>query len=383
MTKKTLSIVFGMLLIIFSTHTACDEKPQEEQIIPPYQFLIGAYTEDLNQGIGLLTFDPDKGVFEAKIIRDGVNNPSFVIANHAQTLVFAVEETTGESGGKIKVFSWDRQTNSLELLDEKPSYGDHPCYIALDAKEEFLVVGNYSGGNFSVYSISSGKLEHLQTIQHEGQSVVPSRQDKAHVHATVFHPNNKQLLVADLGTDKIHLYDFHKDDVVPFKPSNPPYFEVEAGVGPRHLVISDNGSQLYLIHELAAEVGVYRYKEGKISHDQTIPLTNSTFVGNVGAAEIRISEDGRFLYASNRGDANTISAFKIDKNGGLEHVQTLSSGGLMPRNFALSKDGKFVFVANQASNNITVFERNQNNGQLKQLSLEAIFTKPVYLFGLD
>ena len=384
MTKKNLSIVYGLLLlIILGMYTSCDEKPQEEQIMPPYQFLIGSYTDGLDQGIGLLTFDPDKSIFEAKIIRDRVSNPSFVITNRAQTLVFAVEETSGESGGKIKVFSWDRQTNTMEILDEQPTYGDHSCYIALDGKEEFLVVGNYSGGNFSTYSITAGKLTHVQTVQHEGQSIVTSRQEKAHVHATVFHPNNKQLLVADLGTDKIHLYDFHKDFAVPFNLGNTPYFEVEAGAGPRHLVVSENGLHLYLIHELTAEIGVYSYKEGQISHDQTIPLTNPTYIGNIGAAEIRISEDGRFLYASNRGDANTISTFKIDKNGRLEHVQTLSSGGLMPRNFALSKDGKFVFVANQASNNITVFERNQNNGQLKQLPLEVRFNKPVYLFGLD
>jgi 6-phosphogluconolactonase len=152
-------------------------------------------------------------------------------------------------------------------------------------------------------------MDHVQTYQHEGQSINPDRQGSAHVHSVVFHPNGKQLLVGDLGTDKIHLYDFNPGYAVPFNNSNPPHFEVSAGAGPRHLTVHPNGSPVYLIHEMTAEIGVYAYNSGTLSELQTLPLTEDDFVGGVGAAEVRLSPNARFLYASNRGDANDISVF--------------------------------------------------------------------------
>lgn len=362
---------------------ACDNKPQEEKVETTYSFLIGTYTDNESQGIGLLNFDPDKNVLDVLVMASGIQNPSFVLSNNAQTLVFAVEEIGGENGGKVKSFRFDRQNNSLELIDEKDTNGDHPCYLALDEKEEFLVAGNYSGGNFSVYKIQEGNLQPVQTIQHEGQSINPDRQEKAHVHSTVFHPEGKYLLVGDLGTDKIHIYKFNPSFAVPFNHSNPAYFEVEPGSGPRHLAIHPNGSRIYLVHELTADIGVYSFENGQVGYVESFPLTGNDFVGNVSAAEVRMSPDAKHVYVSNRGDANEISVFKILGNGNLEWIERVKTGGDMPRNFILTKDGKYLLAAHQASNNITVFERNAQTGKLTRLALEANINKPVYFFGLD
>lgn len=380
MRKITYSLF--LLIILFMTYS-CDESPQEEKIEPVYSFLLGAYTDSEDQGIGLLTFNPEKNILQTQILAAGASNPSFVISNRAQTLVFAVEEIGGENGGKVKSFKFDRQSNTLELLDTKDTFGDHPCYLSLDAKGEILVVGNYSGGNFSSYKINEGILTHIQTYQHEGQSINPARQEKAHVHSTVFHPNGKQLLVGDLGTDKIHLYDFNPTFAVPFNNSDPGYLEVAAGAGPRHLAIHPSGSPVYLIHEMTAELGVYSYDSGKMSNIQVLPLTGDDFVGNVGAAEVRISPDAKFVYASNRGDANEITVFEIGKTGELTFVERVKTGGENPRNFVITSDGKFLLVANQSSDSIIVFERSLKTGKLKKTGAETKFHKPVYLFGLD
>jgi len=377
-------IAYSLLLFtIFIMTYSCDDSPQEEKVEPAYSFLLGAYTDSEEQGIGLLTFNPDKNILQTQVIATGVSNPSFVISNRAQTIVYAVEETAGENGGKVKSFKFDRQNNTLELLDTKDTYGDHPCYLSLDAKEEFLVVGNYSGGSFSAYKIHDGMMDHVQTYQHEGQSIDPARQEKAHVHSTVFHPNGKQLLVGDLGTDKIHLYDFNPTYAVPFNNSDPGYIEVAAGAGPRHMAIHPNGSPVYLIHEMTAEIGVYIYEAGKMSKIQVLPLTGEDFIGNVGAAEVRISPDSKFLYASNRGEANEITVFEIEKNGTLTFVERVKTGGENPRNFVITSDGKFLLVGNQSSGKIAVFERNLNTGKLSKTGAETKFNKPVYFFRLD
>lgn len=372
-----------ILLAVCIMINSCDESPQEEQVENKYEFLVGAYTDLDEDGIGLLNFDPERNLISAKVIGAEVKNPSFVVSNKAQTLVFAVEETGGENGGKVKSFKFDRQQNTLELLDTKDTFGNHPCYLSLDPKEEFLVVGNYSGGNLSVYKVSEGMLEHVQTIQHEGQSVVSGRQDRPHVHSVVFHPNGKQMLVGDLGADKIFIYDFNPTYAVPLQPASTPYLEVSPGAGPRHLAVHPNGKTIYLIHEISAELGVYSYDEGKMAKKQIAQLTGEEFVGNVGAAEVRISPDGKFVYASNRGDANDISVFAIGGNGNVTFVERIGTGGDTPRNFAITKDGEYLLAANQASGSIVVFERNQKTGRLTQTKFVASFKKPVYLFGLN
>ena len=116
-----------LVLLLAFWAISCEQEIQHEaMMISPYSFLIGAYTGQDSEGIGLLEFDPENQVLRTQIIAKGVQNPSFVISNKAQTLVFAVEEIAGENGGKVKSFQFDRENNTLKLLDSQDSYGDHP-----------------------------------------------------------------------------------------------------------------------------------------------------------------------------------------------------------------------------------------------------------------
>ena len=198
----------------------------------------------------------------------------------------------------------------------------------------------------------------------------------------IIHPNNKQLLVADLGTDKIHIYDVDFSNTTPITEANPAYFKVASGSGPRHMAIHPNGKVLYLVHELTGEVGVYSYQNGVITHFSTHALTVSKRKGYVQAAEIRLSHDGRFIYVSNRGDANNLSVFKVELNGDLNLIQQISTGGRTPRNFNLSLDGHFLLVANQDSNEIRVFERDLVTGRLEMSPSKVKINKPAYVFPL-
>lgn len=248
------------------------------------------------------------------------------------------------------------------------------------------MVSNYSGGNVTVIPVDQeGNLSSkIQVIQHEGSSINPGRQQAPHVHSAVFHPTEERVFVADLGTDKIYLYDVVDNDTAPLSPATPEAFSVEAGAGPRHLIFNEAGDRLYLIHELTAEVGVYAYEQGQISHIETHPLTPEDFVGEVGAAEVRISPDGKYLYASNRGDANTLTAFAINADTGrLTEVQQVSSEGVAPRNFAITADGKFLLCGNQNSDEIIVFKRDLENGTISRSQVAVSVSKPVYFYFLD
>jgi 6-phosphogluconolactonase len=145
------------------------------------------------------------------------------------------------------------------------------------------------------------------------------------------------------------------------------------------MVFNAAGDKLYLINEITAEVGVYAYNKGELKHLSTHKLTGDEFKGKVGAAEVRLSPDEKFLYASNRGEANELICFKIVDNGELTHVQTITSEGEAPRNFNITNDGKYLIAGNQNSNTIRVFKRDLDSGELKLTVAQFDIHKPVYI----
>lgn len=349
-----------------------------------YLFLLGTYTEKPEEGIKLIEFDPEAEVLKTIHVASDIHNPSFVIANTNQTLVFATEEDGSERGGKVTSFKLDKEKGTLEKINSVFTQGDSPCHISLDPSERFLVVSNYSGGNVTVIPVDpKGNLSSdIQVIQHEGSSINPDRQNAPHVHSAVFHPSENRVFVADLGTDKIYLYDLNQNDAAPLSLAEA--FAVEGGVGPRHLIFNESGDRLYLIHELTAEVGVYAYEEGELSHLETHSLIAEDFTGEVGAAEVRFSPDGGYLYASNRGEANTITVFSVNpEDGRLTEIQHISSQGQAPRNFDITPDGKYLLCGNQNSDEIIVFERNQGDGKITPTQISVSINKPVYFYFLD
>ena len=377
---------FLSFIFLYACGSKSNQHRTQAAMNQKYLFLLGTYTEKPEEGINLLSFDPEQGKIEIQHVASDIDNPSFVIANTAQTLVFSTEETSSEQGGKVTSFKLNKASNTLEKINSVFTQGGSPCHISLDPTERFLVVSNYSGGNITVIPVDKkGNLSsEVQVIQHEGSSVNPSRQKAPHVHSAVFHPKEKRVFVADLGTDKIYLYDVTDNDTAPLSPATPEAFAVEPGAGPRHILFNETGDRLYLIHELTAEVGVYAYEEGELSHLETHSLIDEGFTGEVGAAELRFSPDGDFLYASNRGEANTITAFSVNhEDGSLTQIQQVSSYGEAPRNFIITPDGKFMLCGNQNSNEIIVFNRNQEDGKMEPSQISFSVNKPVYFYFLD
>ncbi len=368
-----------LIIALFAYGTSATPLVSHE-ILSTSTYLIGTYTEAKNQGIELLSLDQTNMVLSSKVVASIIKNPTFVIANRSRTHVYTVESIPN---GKLRTYGFNQGQPTLELLGETDSLGDHPCYIALDNSERLLAVANYESGSFSIYGVDSlGGLHFKQSVQHSGKSINKQRQNSAHVHSMIFHPNGKQLLVADLGTDKIHIYDLDYSKAAPVTQATPAHFSVAAGSGPRHMVMHPDGKLLYLVHELTGEIGVYFYENGQIRHASTYSLSTAQFKGHVQAAEIRLSPDGKFIYVSNRGDANNMSVFQADLEGGLSLIQQISTGGRTPRNFNLSPDGHFLLVANQDSDEIRLFKRDLVTGRLSKTSARVDIKKPAYIFSL-
>jgi 6-phosphogluconolactonase len=165
----------------------------------------------------------------------------------------------------------------------------------------------------------------------------------------------------------------------PLSPAEQEFIAVKPGSGPRHLTFHPKSKFVYLIHEMAGMITVFDYKDGKLSEKQTITMLSPDFKGKVGAADIHVSPDGKFLYGSNRGEANEIVIYSIDKKGMLTFVGRQTTQGKNPRNFAIDPSGKYLLVANQDNNEIVFFTRDQKTGLLTPSGAKIQVNKPVCL----
>jgi len=203
-----------------------------------------------------------------------------------------------------------------------------------------------------------------QLIQDSGSSVVKDRQQGPHVHNAILTNNEKYLLYTDLGTDKVNIMRYKASKTPPLTPADPASISVAPGNGPRHLVFSEGDKYLYLIQEIGGFINTYSYNNGNLKQIQTLNMLTPAMKGNIGSAAIKISPDGRFLYASNRGNANDIVQYAIDQNNGtLTFVSRTSSLGKGPRDFVIDPSGKFLVVANQNSDSIFVYRLDPATGK--------------------
>jgi 6-phosphogluconolactonase len=278
-------------------------------------------------------------------------------------------------------YDFNTTTGTLTKLNEQASGGDDPCYVLVDHTNKWVFVGNYSSGSFSVLPImADGSLGAAKTIiKHSGSGTDKSRQEKPHVHATVISPDNRYLFVPDLGIDKIMIYRFDAKDGK-LKPAKKAFAATKPGAGPRHFTFHPNGKFAYIIEELTGSVSVFRYnaKTGELKTVQNITSLPVGFTGEAGSADIHLSADGRFLYASNRGQSNTIAIYSVHPTDGklslLGHQSTLGKG---PRNFSITPDGKQLIVANQGSDELVIFNRNVETGMLTDSGKRISVPTPV------
>ncbi len=338
----------------------------------------GTYTDSGSKGIYVYQFNAANGTASLLSSTDSVANPSYLTVSADRKYVYAVNET---HPGYVSSFSFNKKNAKLSFINSQQTGGFDPCYVTNDNSDKWLIVANYTGGSVAVFPVSkNGYLEpRRQLIQDSGSSVNKDRQEKAHVHSTIFSPDQKFLFTPDLGMDKVMIYKFNPSLMKPLVPASPAYEKTMDGEGPRHFVFHPNKKYAYLISELSGAVSAYNYHDGKLKKFQHIETHPEDFKGVIGSADIHVSPDGMFLYVSNRGDENTITIFSIDNTGRLKLLGYQSTMGKTPRNFIIDPTGNYLLVANQGGDNIIIFKRDKKTGMLIETGNEIKVPRPVCL----
>lgn len=346
------------LFVHFGTYTRGDSK--------------GIYTYRMNLADGSLT---EVGVAETV-------NPSFLAVHPGGDYLYAVGEISdfeGKKAGAISAFAHDRRTGKLTLLNQQPSGGGGPCHLVVDATGKHVLAANYGGGSVVSLPIKNdGSLgEATVVVQHEGSGVNPQRQKAPHAHSINLDKTNRYAFAADLGIDKVLIYEFDAATGM-LKANDPTHGAVKPGAGPRHFAVHPTNRYAYVINEMQSTVTAFTFdaQGGALTEVQTLSTLPAPHQGN-STAEVQVHPSGRFLYGSNRGH-NSIAIFSIDqKTGKLTAVGHESTRGEIPRNFGIDPTGQYLLAANQRTNNVTVFRIDQGTGKLTATGAELKVPSPV------
>lgn len=372
--------ISALMLSSFTTK----EKIQEKTTNSNLYLLIGTYTSGTSKGIYVYRFNTETG--EANYVSevDGLSNPSYLNLSRDEKFVYSVGENEAD-GGLAYALSFDKKNGKLAYLNAQQTHGGSPCYINIDPKGQYVITANYTGGNISVFKrMKDGTLLPASQVITFDKKDSKEPQPVSHLHCVAFSPDGKYLFADDLGKDKVHKFNLNyptqrttSDSFL--QAGEPSAFNIEKGSGPRHLTFHPNGKYAYLINELSGKVTVFQYKNGLLKDIQYIASDTTQGAVKKGSADIHLTPDGKFLYASNRLKADGIAIFKVNQlNGKLTKVGYQLTG-IHPRNFIITPNGKLLLVAARDSNSIQIFKINSKNGLLEDTGKTIGIDKPVCL----
>ena len=356
----------GMLFLAALAGGCSDPDPEQPDSMQPetlklYLAYFGTYTrgEHGGEGIYVSRFEVSSGRLSPIRLALEAEDPTYLAVHPNRRYLYSTNALAGRPG-TVSAYAIEPATGRLRLLNQAPAQGTGPCHISLAGDGSMLAVANYITGNVASYQVlGDGRLgETASVMQHRGA-------EAPHPHSVNFAPDNRFLIVPDVGTHKVHLYRVDPSRAV-LQPHAPAEFPFSPGSGPRHLAFHPSGRYCYVIEEKGNMVMALKWDEqrGILEEFQRVPTIPASFSGATYTAEIVVHPTGKFLYGSNRGH-DSIAVFSIDPDSGqLTAVDHTPTQGSYPRNFNLDPSGKWLIALNRQSNNVVTFAVDPRTGRL-------------------
>ncbi|HTH53079.1 MAG TPA: lactonase family protein [Edaphobacter sp.] len=387
-------------LLLFPAYTASAQtffRKKSPPLPPTIHVFIGTdTTKGVSKGIYHCTFNTINGRLSVPILAAETARPSYLALTPprggAHRFLYAVNAIP-EPSATVTTFDLDPRSGLLTEKGKVTSGGAGPAYVSVDSTGHAAFVADYYGGAIASYRIEpDGTLSHPVDVfdykdpkfGHHGP--VPGRQDGPHPHSVFISPDDRFLIVNDLGNDALSV--FHIDLAnAKLTPASPLLTSMRPGSGPRHIAFHPNGRWVYVINELDSTIDHLLWTtthsmsqpQGLLIHtNTTVKTTAPGFPADKNtAAEVMISSDGNFLYASNRGE-DTLVVFAIGNNGSLKEIQRVPCGGKTPRHFTFDPTYRWILCGNQDSASITVFRRDEGTGKLAGPTQTVPVDSPLY-----
>lgn len=366
---KTLTQAFAFLLMSITLSSP-------GQANDPLVF-ISAFTKGEEGAIHAYRFDSESGKLSLLHRNTEAENPYFMALTKDGQNLYSIY--TPAFGGKepeeVAAYRIEGRTGKLKLLNRQTSRGSASAYVEVDATGKTVLVANYSSGDIaSLPILDNGKLgEPVSYFKHPGKT---PDQENTNAHSVIVSPDNRFALVADLGIDKVMIYQLDAA-TAKLTPHDPDSADLPPGSGPRHLTFHPNGAFLYVINEKGNTVSVFSYdaEKGKLTELQTLSTIPDSFDGRTFTADVKVTPNGKFLYGTNRGH-DSIACYQIGEDGKLTLLKIEPSLGKGPQNLAITPDGKHLLCANMPGNNVLVFKIDPDTGVLTTVGVPIEIPRP-------
>jgi 6-phosphogluconolactonase len=320
------------------------------------------------------------------------DNPFFFTFHPSGSFAYVVnliDDFEGAKSGSVEAYAVDPATGRLSFINRQATRGTSPCHLAIDSTGQYLVIANYGTGTWVVLPIASdgslGEVVHEELRVGSGPNT--QRQDASHPHAITADPSGKFLIAADLGTDRVIVFQL---DTTTGRLRTITEAKLAPGAGPRHVAFNASGDRLYVLNELNATITLFGFdpETGAIGAEvQTILTIQPEAVGPMTTAEIFLHPSGEFLLNTNRGqpisitpESDAIVTFRVDQETGrLTLVGHTMDGIGVPWNFDFNRDGSRVYVPNFKNDTLTVYDFDLETGSLTKANLTVETPKPFCL----
>lgn len=320
-------------------------------------------------------------------------NSSYLVVDSKGHYLYAVDERL--DSGSIYTYQIDQKSKALNFLGKFAIPGAGCVHITISREDKFLLVSCWKTSNIIACQIGKdGQPEKVADIFRapQGQGVT-SRQTQPTPHQVVFDRSGIYGFTPDLGADRLHVFQFDNQHG---KIRLIAGAKLESGAGPRHVAFHPNNRWVYALAEL--DNAIYRYdfneENGEIVYCQRLNLLPEEFNGKsngpeIQGAEIQVTPDGRFVFASMRGyrtleGHDRIFRVEIDQDSGeMKNPASYSSYGICPRMFVFTKDNRFILICNQKSNEVISLDYDTSTGSPGKIRGRAAIQEAAVLASLD
>ncbi|CAH2911162.1 MAG: hypothetical protein, not 6-phosphogluconolactonase [uncultured Paraburkholderia sp.] len=259
---------------------------------------------------------------------------------------------------RVVSFSVNPLDGRLTELGHAP-LAESMAYVSTDATGYYLLSASYGGNLLAVNSIgANGVAGNVQQIVKTGPMA----------HAIRNAPDNRYVFASVLGADAWLRLEFDPSNGALTEDAAPAY-SLPGKSGPRHFVFSPDQRFVYLIDELDGKLHVLTFDKQRdaVKPVQTISILPPDFAGDKPwGADVHITPDGRFVYASER-TSSTLAAYRVDRATGKLTRRGTYPTEKQPRGFNIDPSGNYLLAVGQLSPSLSAYRINRETGALTAL----------------